>query len=152
MTRTTNAAPERGSAGSDLGIVDTADRVAHIWSFFRHDKKENNQLSPVKKRVKENTPSHQQQHYNQQQQQGRGAHICQLYHASGHYDSEDEAPDVKSFKQQVATSVECPRRTSVGGRFRQITDFRKQFVSTFAVSAQLAAATATSATGPHQRD
>uniref|UniRef100_U5EGN3 non-specific serine/threonine protein kinase n=1 Tax=Corethrella appendiculata TaxID=1370023 RepID=U5EGN3_9DIPT len=40
----------------------------------RHDKKETNQLSPVKKRVKENTPPHQR--YNNR-------HMCQQYHDNG---------------------------------------------------------------------
>ncbi|EDS45637.1 nuclear body associated kinase [Culex quinquefasciatus] len=59
------------------------DSPVHHLVVSRHDKKENNQLSPVKKRVKENTPPHQQQRYNQQQQQGRGAHMCQQYHDGG---------------------------------------------------------------------
>lgn len=39
----------------------------------RHDKKENNQLSPVKKRVKESSPPHQQR-YN------RASHVSPQYH------------------------------------------------------------------------
>jgi homeodomain interacting protein kinase len=45
-------------------------------SVPRHDKKESNQLSPVKKRVKENTPPHQR--YN-----NRSQHQCQQYHDNG---------------------------------------------------------------------
>ncbi|EAT44946.1 AAEL003731-PA, partial [Aedes aegypti] len=47
----------------------------HHLVVSRHDKKENNQLSPVKKRVKENTPPHQQR-YNS----NRNNHMCQQYH------------------------------------------------------------------------
>ncbi|XP_055686785.1 homeodomain-interacting protein kinase 2 isoform X2 [Lutzomyia longipalpis] len=43
----------------------------------RHDKKETNQLSPVKKRVKESTPPHQQR-YNR-------THISPQYHHSSHH-------------------------------------------------------------------
>lgn len=60
------------------------DSPVHHLVVSRHDKKENNQLSPVKKRVKENTPPHQQQRYNQQQraqqQQQQQQHMCQQYH------------------------------------------------------------------------
>ncbi|XP_055602804.1 homeodomain-interacting protein kinase 3 isoform X2 [Uranotaenia lowii] len=45
----------------------------HHLVVSRHDKKENNQLSPVKKRVKENTPPHQQRYNNR-------THMCQQYH------------------------------------------------------------------------
>uniref|UniRef100_A0A453Z3B1 non-specific serine/threonine protein kinase n=1 Tax=Anopheles quadriannulatus TaxID=34691 RepID=A0A453Z3B1_ANOQN len=48
--------------------------VRKYSSVSRHDKKENNQLSPVKKRVKENTPPHQR--YNR-------SHICPQYHDNG---------------------------------------------------------------------
>uniref|UniRef100_A0A182NI52 non-specific serine/threonine protein kinase n=1 Tax=Anopheles dirus TaxID=7168 RepID=A0A182NI52_9DIPT len=44
----------------------------HHLVVSRHDKKENNQLSPVKKRVKENTPPHQR--YNNR------SHMCPQYH------------------------------------------------------------------------
>lgn len=50
----------------------------HHLVVSRHDKKENNQLSPVKKRVKENTPPHQQR-YNS----NRNNHMCQQYHDAG---------------------------------------------------------------------
>lgn len=50
----------------------------HHLVVSRHDKKENNQLSPVKKRVKENTPPHQQR-YNS----NRNNHMCQQYHDVG---------------------------------------------------------------------
>uniref|UniRef100_A0A182PRC6 Protein kinase domain-containing protein n=1 Tax=Anopheles epiroticus TaxID=199890 RepID=A0A182PRC6_9DIPT len=46
----------------------------HHLVVSRHDKKENNQLSPVKKRVKENTPPHQR--YNR-------SHMCPQYHDNG---------------------------------------------------------------------
>lgn len=46
-------------------------------SVPRHDKKETNQLSPVKKRVKENSPPHQQR-YNR-------AHISPQYHQSSNH-------------------------------------------------------------------
>ncbi|XP_058126321.1 uncharacterized protein LOC131267454 isoform X2 [Anopheles coustani] len=48
--------------------------VRKYSSVSRHDKKENNQLSPVKKRVKENTPPHQR--YNR-------SHMCPQYHDNG---------------------------------------------------------------------
>ncbi|XP_053689436.1 homeodomain-interacting protein kinase 2 [Sabethes cyaneus] len=48
----------------------------HHLVVSRHDKKENNQLSPVKKRVKENTPPHQQRYNNR-------THMCQQYHDVG---------------------------------------------------------------------
>ncbi|XP_055619608.1 uncharacterized protein LOC129764506 isoform X2 [Toxorhynchites rutilus septentrionalis] len=48
----------------------------HHMVVSRHDKKENNQLSPVKKRVKENTPPHQQRYNNRN-------HMCQQYHDVG---------------------------------------------------------------------
>lgn len=48
-----------------------------INSVPRHDKKETNQLSPVKKRVKENSPPHQQR-YNR-------AHISPQYHQSSNH-------------------------------------------------------------------
>lgn len=48
-----------------------------IHSVPRHDKKETNQLSPVKKRVKENSPPHQQR-YNR-------AHISPQYHQSSNH-------------------------------------------------------------------
>lgn len=46
-------------------------------SVPRHDKKETNQLSPVKKRVKENSPPHQQR-YNR-------AHVSPQYHQSSNH-------------------------------------------------------------------
>lgn len=45
----------------------------------RHEKKETNQLSPVKKRVKESTPPHQQR-YNK-------AHVSPQYHHNSHHNS-----------------------------------------------------------------
>lgn len=65
------------------------DSPVHHLVVSRHDKKENNQLSPVKKRVKENTPPHQQQRYNQQQRAQQ--HMCQQYH-----DSSAPAPSAPS--------------------------------------------------------
>uniref|UniRef100_A0A182QNM3 non-specific serine/threonine protein kinase n=1 Tax=Anopheles farauti TaxID=69004 RepID=A0A182QNM3_9DIPT len=47
----------------------------HHLVVSRHDKKENNQLSPVKKRVKENTPPHQR--YNNR------SHMCPQFHDNG---------------------------------------------------------------------
>lgn len=43
----------------------------------RHDKKENQQLSPVKKRVKESSPPHQQRYT-------RASHVSPQYHANHH--------------------------------------------------------------------
>jgi homeodomain interacting protein kinase len=45
------------------------DSPVHHLVVPRHDKKETNQLSPVKKRVKENTPPHHHLHHHQQQVQ-----------------------------------------------------------------------------------
>lgn len=60
-----------------LSLLSSNPIIIIIISVPRHDKKEINQLSPVKKRVKENSPPHQQR-YNRQ-------HISPQYHQSSNH-------------------------------------------------------------------
>lgn len=67
----------------------------HHLSVPRHEKKETNQLSPVKKRVKENTPPHNHHHHHQNQQQQNE----QRYHRSSyhHQVSPQQAPPINQY-------------------------------------------------------
>ncbi|XP_037909201.1 homeodomain-interacting protein kinase 2 isoform X4 [Hermetia illucens] len=60
--------------------------VTYDYSVPRHEKKETNQLSPVKKRVKESSPPHQQR-YNRThispQYHNHGSHNCSYYSNNG---------------------------------------------------------------------
>lgn len=71
----------------------------HHLNVPRHEKKETNQLSPVKKRVKENTPPHNHYHHYQnnnqmQQNQPRYSNNRSSYH---HHVSPQQAPPVNQY-------------------------------------------------------
>lgn len=71
----------------------------HHLNVPRHEKKETNQLSPVKKRVKENTPPHNHHHHHQnnnqmQQNQQRYSNHRSSYH---HHVSPQQAPPVNQY-------------------------------------------------------
>jgi homeodomain interacting protein kinase len=73
----------------------------HHLNVPRHDKKETNQLSPVKKRVKENTPPHNHhQHHHMQQNQSRynsNNNRTSSYH---HHVSPQQQPSQNQVQQQ----------------------------------------------------
>lgn len=71
----------------------------HHLNVPRHEKKETNQLSPVKKRVKENTPPHNHHHHHQnnnqmQQNQPRYNNHRSSYH---HHVSPQQAPPANQY-------------------------------------------------------
>lgn len=103
------------------------DSPVHHLVVPRHDKKETNQLSPVKKRVKENTPPHHHLHHHQQQQQLQQQpqpprynnpqnHRSSYHQSSHHHLSPHQNPQPQQYQHSGSSSFYAAQN-QLGGHY-----------------------------------